>query len=168
MEYRERTASTTIADLFTKDANRFRDFSFEHQGLLLDISKNRIDRAVRDWLVKVAQTADVESARDAMFSGKRINTTEDRQVLHVALRDRSRITDINVAKDISDTMRRLASFTKSIRDGSLKGAKGHSFSNIINIGIGGSHLGPMLVTTRVTVMVMMKIMMVILKMLDGG
>ena len=146
MEYRERTAFATIADLFAKDANRFRDFSFEHQGLLLDISKNRIDRAVRDWLVKVAQTADVESARDAMFSGKRINTTEDRQVLHVALRDRSRITDINVAKDISDTMRRLASFTKSIRDGSLKGAKGHSFSNIINIGIGGSHLGPMLVT----------------------
>ena len=98
------------------------------------------------FAISVLSTRAVESARNAMFSGERINTTEDRQVLHVALRDRNRITDINVAKDISATMRRLASFTKSIREGSLKGAKGHPLSNIINIGIGGSHLGPMLVT----------------------
>ena len=146
VKYREKTASTTIADLFTKDGNRFKDFSFEHQDLLLDISKNRIDRAVLDLLFKVAQTAEVELARNEMFSGESINKTEDRQVLHVALRDRSHITDIKVAKDISDAMRRAALFSKSIRDGSIKGSKGHPFSNIINIGIGGSHLGPMLAT----------------------
>jgi len=143
--YRDKTSCTTIADLFDSDVKRFDSFSWHHQGLLLDLSKNRIDLTARNHLLDLARAANVESARDAMFSGQPINTTEDRRVLHVALRDRGKFTDQSVAGKVTEVMERLATFTTSIRDGRTVGITGRQFNDIISIGIGGSHLGPFLV-----------------------
>ena len=144
MGHRDTTAYNTIADLFASDRCRFKTNSWELEGILLDLSKNRIDDAAWDGLLALAEHAEVAAARDAMYAGEPINTTEDRKVLHVALRDSTGIADPSVADDVTAATARLAAFTKAVRDGSLTGKTGQSFRHVINIGIGGSHLGPML------------------------
>ena len=142
--YRNTTVSDTIADLFTADRDRFKTNSWELDGVLLDLSKNRIDDGAWDRLLTLAEASGVAAARNAMFAGEAINTTEGRKALHVALRDGTGIADPRVADDVAATMARLAAFTEAVRDGSLKGKTGKPFRHVINIGIGGSHLGPML------------------------
>ncbi|MDG2205649.1 MAG: hypothetical protein P8M79_10410 [Alphaproteobacteria bacterium] len=142
--HRDTTVSDTIADLFAADGDRFKNNSWELDGVLLDLSKNRIDYAAWDGLLALAEDAGVAAARDAMYAGETINTTEGRKVLHVALRDGTGIADAGVAEDVTATMARLAAFSQAVHDGSLTGKTGKPFRHVINIGIGGSHLGPML------------------------
>ena len=141
-----KTGSTTISDLFATDKKRFSTFSWSHQGLLLDLSKNRLDRIALNHLLDLARAAEVENIRDDMFAGRPINTTEGRRVLHVALRDRSKAADQSVALEVSQVLERLMACTNALRGGRTFGVTGQPISTIISIGIGGSHLGPLLVT----------------------
>ena len=131
--YRNTTVSATIADLFTADRDRFKTNSWELDGVLLELSKNRIDDGAWDHLLTLAEASGVGAARNAMFAGEAINTTEGRKALHVARRDGTGITAPRVADDVAATMARLAAFTEAVRDGSLKGKTGKPFRHVINI-----------------------------------
>ncbi|XP_064598731.1 glucose-6-phosphate isomerase-like [Liolophura sinensis] len=118
--------------------------------LLLDYSKNLIDEEVFKRLLQLAKDRQVEQMRDAMFSGEKINFTENRAVLHVALRNRSN-TPINVngkdvMPDVNRVLEHMREFTESVIGGSWKGYTGQSITDVVNIGIGGSDLGPLMVT----------------------
>jgi glucose-6-phosphate isomerase len=135
--------------LFAEDPRRFADFSLRLGDLLLDYSKNRIDRATRDLLVALAGQAGVEAARDAMFAGAEWNLTEHRAVLHVALRNRSdrpvRVEGRDVMPEVRAVLARMRDFATRVRDGSWRGATGQPIRAVVNIGIGGSDLGPAMV-----------------------
>ncbi|HUA77705.1 MAG TPA: glucose-6-phosphate isomerase [Acetobacteraceae bacterium] len=135
-----------LRELFAEDAARAEKFSAEGAGLFLDYSKNRItDETVR-LLIDLARARDVEGRRDAMFRGEKINETERRAVLHVALRaprgTRIEVDGQDVVPDVHVVLDRMASFAREIRTGTWKGYTGKRIRNVINIGIGGSYLGP--------------------------
>lgn len=136
-----------ILDLF--DENRARDFSVTVDGMLFDYSKTLIDATTRDALVTLAETSGVAEKRAAMFSGQKINDTEGRAVLHVALRagDDARI-DVD-GRDVLPEVRRIravcAAFARDVRSGAFKG-QGGKITDVVNIGIGGSDLGPAMAT----------------------
>ncbi len=139
-----------MRDLFDADPERFDRFSLQLGDLLLDYSKNRItDETVR-LLFALARQADVEAWRDRMFAGEKINFTEDRAVLHVALRNRSnrpiRVDGRDVVPDVNRVLEQMRAFTGQVRDGSWRGHTGKEITDVVNIGIGGSDLGPVMVT----------------------
>ena len=141
---RDHMGPETIAQLFAADADRFRRLSWQLDGVLLDLSKLRIPvDGFRD-LITMSRDAGLEALRDDMFAGRRINASEDRRVLHVALRDRTGIADASVRAEVADVTARLRAFTEGVRAQRITGTGGAAFSDIVNIGIGGSHLGPML------------------------
>jgi glucose-6-phosphate isomerase len=115
---------------------------------LLDYSKNLITKPILDALLKLAREANLEGARDAMFSGQHINTSEDRAVLHIALRDIQ--SGWNLKEDgvseVKGVLDHIKQFTESVRNGEWKGYTGKRIDTIVNIGIGGSDLGPVMVT----------------------
>ncbi len=131
---------------FSSDSARFSNHSLTADDLLLDWSKCLVTTQSVDLLIEAAQAAGVEARRDAMFAGEKINFTEDRAVLHTALRNRSNtpvsVDGADVMPDVNNVLDRMASFCDAIRDGSVKGATGKTFTDIVNIGIGGSDLGP--------------------------
>ncbi|MEO0637660.1 MAG: glucose-6-phosphate isomerase [Pseudomonadota bacterium] len=131
--------------LFEADAMRFEQHSHKLGDLLFDFSKHMIDRRSVELFSQLADAADLARAREAMFSGKAINTTEGRAVLHTALRNRSDepvlVDGVNVMPDIEDVLGRMRQFSKAIRSGEIAGVGG-AFTNVVNIGIGGSDLGP--------------------------
>ncbi len=130
-----------IVDLF--DDTRFEDFSLCQGDMLLDYAKTNIDTAAKDLLVQLAREAGVETHRDAMFAGAHINATEDRAVLHTALRDRSK----NPAHpEVRESLTRMAEFSNAIRKRNMSPANKGSITDVINIGIGGSDLGPHMAT----------------------
>lgn len=135
---------------FAKDAARFDRFSARMDDLLLDYSKYAVDEAVMESLFEAAKAAGVEKNRAAMFAGKTINTTEGRAVLHTALRAprgaKIRVGGKNIVPQVHAVLDAMGKFAVSIRSGAAKGATGKSFTDIINIGIGGSDLGPAMVT----------------------
>ncbi|MBP2151237.1 glucose-6-phosphate isomerase [Xanthobacter flavus] len=137
-----------IADLFTA-ADRFERFSTSYGDLLLDFSKTAITDETLALLMDLARAAGVEQMRDAMFAGDHINLTEDRAVLHTALRNRSddgiTVDGIDVKTGIDETLRNLANFAYAVREGRIAGARGNAFTDVVNIGIGGSDLGPAMV-----------------------
>lgn len=137
---------TTLRQLFDEDPGRAAALSVEAAGLYVDFSKNRMTTATRDLLAAVAEAADVAGKRDAMFRGDRINTTEDRSVLHTALRrprgDTLEIDGVEVVADVHRVLDKMAGFANSVRSGEWVGATGKPISAIVNIGIGGSDLGP--------------------------
>lgn len=139
---RAASADRSILALFD-DPDRFGEFSTRQGDMLLDYSKTSIDPAAKDLLLKLAQESGVEARRDAMFAGENINTTEDRAVLHVALRDRS---DSPQEAGVQVTLNRMAAFANSVRKGRIVTADKTRFTDIVNIGIGGSDLGPVMVT----------------------
>lgn len=147
----KRLAQTQLSALFQHDDKRFDRFSCELDGLLLDISKNRIDRDAWQALLKLAKAAGVAERRDAMFRGDLINTTEQRAVLHVALREPSTGSDTPVPaaaqQAAQNVLAGMASFSEQIRSGSLRGATGEPIHDVVNIGIGGSDLGPAMVSS---------------------
>ena len=139
-----------LRDLFAEDPERFERFSLRLDDLLLDYSKNRILPETMEKLLELARAAGVEAARDAMFAGEKINVTEGRAVLHTALRNRSDRTvlvdDRDVMGDVRSVLEATAAFAEGVRDGALTGATGERFTDVVNIGIGGSDLGPAMVT----------------------
>ncbi len=139
-----------MRDLFAKDPDRFKKFSLEWNDFLIDYSKNRITEATIPLLIALAREAHVEQWRDKMFAGEKINLTEGRAVLHTALRNRSARPVSADGKDVMPDVRRvlahMRAFSSAVRDGSWKGYSGQRISDVVNVGIGGSDLGPVMVT----------------------
>lgn len=139
----------TMRDMFAADPNRFEEFSISLDSLLLDYSKNRINGETMKLLIDLAKEAGLEKARDAMFSGEKINTTENRAVLHTALRNRSNrpvyVDGKDVMPQIKAVLEKMKTFSTAVRDGQWKGATGKAMTDVVNIGIGGSDLGPVMV-----------------------
>ncbi|MFN8113417.1 MAG: glucose-6-phosphate isomerase [Solirubrobacterales bacterium] len=137
-----------LRELFASDPGRGERMVAEAEGLHLDYSKNRIDGETVPLLAALADGAGLRERTEAMFSGERINVTEDRSVLHVALRmprERSLIVDgRDVVADVHEVLDRMASFSNRIRSGEWTGHTGKRIRNVINIGIGGSDLGPVM------------------------
>lgn len=139
----------TMRDMFAADPDRFEEFSVSLGSLLLDYSKNRINGETMKLLIALAKEAGLEKARDAMFCGEKINTTENRAVLHTALRNRSDrpvyVDGKDVMPQIKTVLEKMKTFSNAVRDGQWKGATGKAMTDIVNIGIGGSDLGPVMV-----------------------
>ncbi|KAJ8662656.1 hypothetical protein O0I10_001620 [Lichtheimia ornata] len=143
-----------IKDLFKQDANRFTKYSRRFAGtdseILVDLSKNRINDDTLSLLLELAREAKVEEMRNKMFAGEHINFTEDRAVLHVALRNLSNnpIYDngVDVMPEVRDVLAHMKEFSEAIRSGAWKGYTGKAITDVVNIGIGGSDLGPVMVT----------------------
>ncbi|NMB75485.1 MAG: glucose-6-phosphate isomerase [Myxococcales bacterium] len=136
-----------LRDLFREDPRRAERFSLEAAGWLLDYSKNRITQETMERLRALARACDVPGAIRAMFAGERINRTENRAVLHVALRNRSntpiRVDGQDVMPAVNGVLERMAAFARQVRDGSWTGYRSRRpVRNIVNLGIGGSDLGP--------------------------
>lgn len=149
-ENRARSASRRILSLFDDDPARFEGYSAESDGMLLDFSKTNIDRAALDLLVDLACAAGVEARREAMFRGEKINATEGRAALHTALRtpgDGPLIVDgTDIRSGVRETLARMERFAEGVRSGRIAAAGGAPFSDVVNIGIGGSDLGPEMAT----------------------
>lgn len=143
-------ASTHMRDLFTSDPERFQKFSLEWKDILLDYSKNRITSETLQLLFDLARSADTEGWRDRMLSGERVNFTEGRAVLHTALRNRSyrpvMVDGKDVMPEVNEVLSHMRSFSDDVRSGKWKGYTGNAMTDIVNIGIGGSDLGPVMVT----------------------
>ncbi|MVM31295.1 glucose-6-phosphate isomerase [Spirosoma sp. HMF4905] len=139
-----------LRDLFAEDPERFNKFTRRFEDILLDFSKNRITADTLDLLVQLAEQAELKNAIGKMFSGDKINRTEDRAVLHVALRNRSNapilVDGVDVMPDVNAVLDHMKSFTERIRSGEWKGYTGEAITDVVNIGIGGSDLGPVMVT----------------------
>lgn len=139
----------TMRDMFAADPDRFEEFSVSLNSLLLDYSKNRINGETMKLLIELAKEAGLEKARDAMFSGEKINITENRAVLHTALRNRSDrpvyVDGKDVMPQIKAVLEKMKTFSTAVRDGQWKGATGKAMTDVVNIGIGGSDLGPVMV-----------------------
>jgi glucose-6-phosphate isomerase len=138
-----------LRDLFAKDKKRADRFSLEFDDLLLDYSKNLIRPQTMKLLIKLAKENGVELMRDALFAGDKINLTEDRAVLHSALRNQSErpvwVDGHDVMPDVRDVLNRMRSFADRVRTGKWKGFTGKPITDVVNIGIGGSDLGPAMV-----------------------
>ncbi|MEQ8355960.1 MAG: glucose-6-phosphate isomerase [Kiloniellaceae bacterium] len=138
-----------LRDLFAEDAQRFGRFSLRLGDLLLDYSKNLILPETMEKLLALARAAELEAGRDAMFAGERINSTEGRAVLHTALRNRSErpvlLDGHDVMGEVREVLAAMAAFAEAVRDGSIAGQAGGRFTDVVNIGIGGSDLGPAMV-----------------------
>ncbi len=137
-----------LRDLFAADADRSERLTAEAVGLCLDYSKNRITDETLGLLVDLAEESGLPERREAMFRGDHINVSEDRAVLHVALRmprDRSLVVDgVDVVKEVHQVLDRMGAFAERVRSGAWKGHIGKPIRNVINIGIGGSDLGPVM------------------------
>lgn len=144
------TNATDIRAAFAADAERFARFSTTLGDLLLDYSKCAVNDKVLDGLEALAKAAKVEEKRDAMFRGDIINITEERAVLHTALRNRGNrpilVDGKDVMPDVNGVLAAMGAFADGIRSGALKGATGKKITDVVNIGIGGSDLGPVMAT----------------------
>ena len=142
----ERLAVVSLRRLFAEDPERFERFSFGLDDLLVDFSKEKIDAGALAALLDLAREAGIEAKRDAMYAGEAINVTERRAVLHPALRhgagDRVLVEGEDVVPAVERTLERFLAFAESVRDGRYGGVEGRPFSDVVNIGIGGSDLGP--------------------------
>ena len=145
----ETMAEVHLRDLFARDPGRFESFSLRLDDLLLDCSKNRITRETMGLLLDLARHADLEGWRARMFGGDKINLTERRAVLHVALRNRSNrpilIDGQDVMPAVNAVLERMRGFSERVRSGAWRGHTGQTITDVVNIGIGGSDLGPLMV-----------------------
>lgn len=139
-----------LRDLFQQDQERFSKHSFQLEDILVDVSKNRFTEETMRLLLQLADECQVKDAREAMFSGEAINETEQRSVLHVALRNFSKTPYYAGGKDVMDEVRQvqaqMKTFCEAVHSGAWKGYSGKKIKYIVNIGIGGSDLGPFMVT----------------------
>src|SRR5271167_4114050 len=137
-----------LKELFDKDPKRAEKFVVEASGIFLDYSKNRITEETVKLLIQLAEESGVAARRDAMFSGEKINITEKRAVLHVALRapkgEKIVVDGEDVVPAVHEVLDKMSAFSNRIRSGDWKGHTGKRIKNIINIGIGGSDLGPVM------------------------
>ncbi|MCU4177607.1 glucose-6-phosphate isomerase [Carboxylicivirga sp. N1Y90] len=141
---------TEMKDLFAKDSKRFDKFSIKFEDILLDYSKNRLDDKVMQLLLQLAEECGLKDAIESQFKGDKINVTEDRSVLHIALRNRSNtpimVDGKDVMPDVNAVLDQMKSFSDKVTAGEWKGYSGKVITDIVNIGIGGSDLGPLMVT----------------------
>jgi len=140
---------TEMKDLFAQDATRFDKYSLSFEDILLDYSKNRIDDKVMSLLFDLAEECGLSDAIAAEFAGEKINVTENRSVLHVALRNRSNtpimVDGKDVMPDVNRVLDQMKDFSEKVISGEWKGYTGKAITDIVNIGIGGSDLGPLMV-----------------------
>ena len=145
-----RTVATDIRSAFAGDATRFSRFSRRLDDLLMDFSKCAVNDEILVLMEKLADAGGVAAKRDEMFAGVPINFTEERAVLHTALRNRANTPVIvdgrDVMPDVNGVLAAMARFSDAVRSGELKGATGKPFTDVVNIGIGGSDLGPKMAT----------------------
>ncbi|MFY1026420.1 glucose-6-phosphate isomerase [Actinobacillus seminis] len=144
-------AGTTIQQLFAQDTERFAKYSLTFNNeILVDFSKNKINQETLTLLRQLATECDLDSAIDAMFSGEKINRTENRAVLHTALRNRSNtpvfVDGKDVMPEVNAVLNKMQAFCERVISGEWKGYTGKAITDVINIGIGGSDLGPYMVT----------------------
>ncbi|KAG5518831.1 hypothetical protein PMAC_002361 [Pneumocystis sp. 'macacae'] len=153
--YDEKGKNLLVKDLFELDKNRFEKFSkkfgnSQDDYILFDFSKNIIDDELFKLLIQLAKEVDIEGLRDKMFSGEHVNITENRSVYHVALRNTSKkrmeVDGRDVSIDVYSVLQHMREFSEKVRSGEWKGYTGKCIKTIINIGIGGSDLGPYMVT----------------------
>ena len=146
----DKLQSKHLREMFDENPDRFKQFSFSLDDLTVDFSKERIDADALGHLFDLARAADVEGRRDAMFAGDHINTTEDRAVLHVALRgspaDGYQADGQETADLVQPVLNAFLQFADDVRAGQVTNSKGVAFTDVINIGIGGSDLGPVMAT----------------------
>jgi glucose-6-phosphate isomerase len=142
----EALGAVRARDLFARDPGRFREFSVELDGLLFDFSKHKITSETVRLLGALAATRDLQTRRAALFSGEAVNNTEKRAAMHMALRDLSGrpivIDGVDMRPDVEREREKALSFARGVRSGVAKAANGERFTDIVNIGIGGSDLGP--------------------------
>ena len=147
--HQKQLETTTMRELFAKDPERFNKFSIEFGGILYDFSKNRITEETLDLLVSLAEQAKVKEMAEAMFTGEKINVTERRAVLHTALRNRANnpvyVDGKDVMPDVNRVLAKMKDFCARVRSGEWKGYTGKAITDVVNIGIGGSDLGPCMV-----------------------
>ena len=147
-QHHEKVATTTMKDMFAADPLRGERLTIETGGIFLDYSKNRVTDETLKLLLELAQESGVAKHRDAMFRGDKINVTEDRAVLHIALRaprSASIVVDgEDVVPQVHAVLDKMAGFADKIRSGEWKGFTGKKIKNVVNIGIGGSDLGPVM------------------------
>ncbi|MBB1310406.1 glucose-6-phosphate isomerase [Pseudoalteromonas sp. SR41-8] len=139
-----------LKDLFANDSTRFEQFSTQIPGVLFDYSKQLIDNSVMTQLLSLAQECDIANWRDKMFSGEKINITEDRAVLHTALRNRSASSLVvdgeNVSSVVNAELQKIKLFVEKVRSGKWLGYTGKAVKDVVSIGVGGSNLGPQMAT----------------------
>ncbi|CAN5133928.1 glucose-6-phosphate isomerase [soil metagenome] len=149
-DHYSKTKSVLIADLFEKDLQRFQKLSFSTPEMLCDLSKNRVDDNAVKLLMQLAAECKLDAAIEAMFTGEAINETEKRAVLHTALRNFSEqeinVDGKNIMSEIKRVLLQMKHFCENIHSGNWKGYSGKTIKYIVNIGIGGSDLGPVMVT----------------------
>lgn len=146
----EKVKNLHIKDLFAAEPNRFDNFSLKIDDILVDFSKNRITDETLSLLVQLAKESGVEEQAKAMFNGEKINNTEKRAVLHTALRNRSNrpvlVDGQDVMPAVNAVLAKMKAFCEKVRSGAWKGFTGKSITDVVNIGIGGSDLGPFMAT----------------------
>ena len=146
---KEALKQTSMREIFAADPTRFSRYSIEAAGLFLDYSKNKITDDVADHLIALARAAEIEDARSKMLQGEPINFTEQRAVLHPALRDFSmrdyHVDGENISLKVRSVLEKMKAFAKAVHSGAQKGRTGKELDTVVNIGIGGSDLGPQLV-----------------------
>ena len=147
--HQQTVAKLYMRDLFENDPHRFNKYSLKFSDLLFDYSKNRITDETMPLLFQMAKEANIEQWREKMFAGEKINITENRAVLHTALRNRSNkpvmVGGKDVMPDINNVLAQMREFSEKVRNGAWLGFTGKTITDIVNIGIGGSDLGPVMV-----------------------
>jgi glucose-6-phosphate isomerase len=147
-------ATTHLRQLFARDPQRFATLSRRVGPLLVDYSKHLVTTDTMSALARLARERGVERLRDAMFAGERINVTEDRPVLHIALRNRSNrpvlVDGRDVMPEVNAALEHILGFSDGVRSGARTGADGRRFTDVVNIGIGGSDLGPAMAVEALT------------------
>ena len=143
-EHATRLAQVPVGELFERDPRRFERFSREQAGLLMDFSRQRLDEIALSKLLQLADAVGLRARIDAMWRGEHINTTEDRAVLHVALRQPAgaAIGGADIEKTVLTERARMLGFAEAVRGGAVRGSSGRAFRLVVNVGIGGSDLGP--------------------------
>ncbi|MGI4749536.1 MAG: glucose-6-phosphate isomerase [Janthinobacterium lividum] len=149
-DYFPEVAELEMKQLFKNDPDRFKKLSITFEDTLFDFSKNRVDDKTMALLIQLAKECKLKEAIEAMFSGEKINETEDRAVLHTALRNVTNkpltIEGENVTEEVNKVLQQMETFSNAIISGDWKGYKGDAITDVVNIGIGGSDLGPVMVT----------------------
>jgi len=149
-DHYKKTSSFQMRELFKNDPDRFKRFSVKFKDILLDYSKNRITSDTLSLLFALAEEQELKKAIEDMFSGKKINTTENRAVLHTALRNFSGkpvlVDGEDVMPKVKEVQEKMKKFCETVRGGKWKGYTGKAITDVVNIGIGGSDLGPYMVT----------------------
>ncbi len=153
-EHYQQTKDNSMRDAFKQDSERFNKFSVSFNEILFDYSKNRITPQTLPLLIDLAKHVKLDEKIVAMFSGEKINTTEHRAVLHTALRNKSNepiyVDGLDVMPDVNRVLAKMRTFCASVRSGEWKGYTGKAITDVVNIGIGGSGLGPKMVSMALT------------------